>query len=308
MSQKFKPLLKQKPHSLHETFTVEMANGKTERTKDIYFGCTLTRNDHSFHVDLMPVIIGSFDVIIGMDWLSPHHADIVCYEKAIRLNLPNQETLIIYGDKPSSIVRVVSFIKARKYLHKKYQAFLVHVVEKKHETPAFKGIPKVCDFPDVFPEDHPGIPGAPMLFVKKKDGSFGMCINYRELNKLTVKKRYPLPCTDDLFNQLQGSTYFSKIYLRSGYHQLRLNEKDVPKTTFRTRFGHYEFVVMHFWLTNAPTVFMDLLNRVCRPYLVKFVLVFIDDILIYSRSMKKHGQHLYQVLETLRAEKLYVKF
>ncbi|GJS15478.1 hypothetical protein Tco_0409950 [Tanacetum coccineum] len=135
-----------------------------------------------------------------------------------------------------------------------------------------------------------------------------MCIDYRELNKLTVKNRYPLPRIDDLFDQLQGSSIYSKIDLRSGYHQLRVREEDIPKTAFRTRYGHYEFQVMSFGLTNAPAVFMDLMNRVCKPYLDKFVIVFIDDILIYSKSKKEHEEHLRQILKLLKKEELYAKF
>ncbi|GJZ52711.1 putative reverse transcriptase domain-containing protein [Tanacetum coccineum] len=150
--------------------------------------------------------------------------------------------------------------------------------------------------------------GALVLFVKKKDGSFRMCIDYKELNKLTVKNRYPLPRIDDLYDQLQGSCCFSKIDLRSGYHQLRVPEDDIPKTTFRTRYGHFEFTVMPFGLTNRPTVFMDLINQVCKPYLDKFVIVFIDDILIYSKTKEDHEVHLRLVLKLLRKEKLYAKF
>nr|GEW92766.1 putative reverse transcriptase domain-containing protein [Tanacetum cinerariifolium] len=150
--------------------------------------------------------------------------------------------------------------------------------------------------------------GAPVLFVKKKDGSFRMCIDYRELNKLTVKNCYPLPRIDALFDQLQGSSIYSKIDLRSVYHQLRVREQDVPKTAFRTRYGHYEFQVMPFGLTNAPAVFMDLMTRVCKPYLDKFVIVFIDDILIYSKNEKEHEEHLKVILEFLKKEELYAKF
>ncbi|GJU50087.1 putative reverse transcriptase domain-containing protein [Tanacetum coccineum] len=206
--------------------------------------------------------------------------------------------------------------------------------EDKSERKQIKDVPIVRDFPEVFPEDLPGLPparpvefqidlipgaapvarapsspwGAPVLFVKKKDGSFRMCIDYRELNKLTVKNRYPLPRIDDLFDQLQGSSIYSKIDLRSGYHQLRVREQDIPKTAFRTRYGHYEFQVMPFGLTNAPAVFMDLMNRVCKPYLDKFVIVFIDDILIYSKDEREHEEHLKEILELLKKEKLYAKF
>ncbi|GKF61143.1 putative reverse transcriptase domain-containing protein [Tanacetum coccineum] len=139
--------------------------------------------------------------------------------------------------------------------------------------------------------------GAAVLFVKKKDGSFRI-----------VKNRYPLPRIDDLFDQLQGSSVYSKIDLRSGYHQLRVRDEDIPKTAFRTRYGHYEFHVMPFCLTNAPAVFKDLINSVCKPYLDKFVIVFIDDILIYSRNKEEHAYHLRIILELLKKEKLYAKF
>ncbi|CAA0833390.1 Uncharacterized mitochondrial protein AtMg00860, partial [Striga hermonthica] len=150
--------------------------------------------------------------------------------------------------------------------------------------------------------------GAPVLFVKKKDGSMRMCIDYRDLNRLTIKNKYPLPRIDDLFDQLRGACVISKIDLRSGYHQLKIKESDIPKTAFRMRYGHFEFVVMPFGLSNAPTVFMDLMNRVFHPFLDQFVIVFIDDILIYSKSQKEHEEHLRAVLATLRREKLYAKF
>ncbi|GJV73791.1 putative reverse transcriptase domain-containing protein [Tanacetum coccineum] len=245
------------------------------------------------------------------------------------------------------------------------QVFLAQISAKKEEDKSerkqIKDVPIVRDFPEVFPEDLPGLPparpvefqidlipgaapvarapyrlapsemkelseqlqelsdkgfirpssspwGAPVLFVKKKDGSFRMCIDYRELNKLTVKNRYPLLRIDVLFDQLQGSSIYSKIDLRSGYHQIRVRGQDIPKTAFQTRYGHYEFQVMPFELTNAPAVFMDLMNRVCKPYLDNFVIVFIDDILIYSKDEREHEEHLKAILELLKREKLYAKF
>ena len=135
-----------------------------------------------------------------------------------------------------------------------------------------------------------------------------LCIDYRQLNKVTVKNRYPMPRIDDLFDQLQGVVVFSKIDLRSGYHQLSIRAADVPKTAFRTRYGHYEFLVMSFGLTNALAAFMDLKTRVFRPYLDSFAIVFIDDILVYSRSRDEHEQHLRIVLQTLRGQRDYAKF
>ena len=150
--------------------------------------------------------------------------------------------------------------------------------------------------------------GAPALFVKKKYGSLCLCIDYRQLNKVTIRNQYPLPRIDDLFDQLQGAKVFSKINLRLRYHQLKVRREDVPKTAFKTRYGHYEFLVMPFGLTNAPAAFMDLMNRVFGPYLDKFVIVFIDDILVYSSSKEEHAEHLRIVLQTLREHQLYSKF
>ncbi|GJU91480.1 putative reverse transcriptase domain-containing protein [Tanacetum coccineum] len=293
----------------------------------------------------MPIELGSFDAIIGMDWLAKYQAVIVCAEKIVRIPWGNENLI--------------------KHDEGWFPIFLAHItakeVEDKSKEKRLEDVQIVQDFPEVFPEDLPGLPptrqvdfqidlvpgaapvarapyrlapsemkelseqlkelsdkgfirpssspwGAPVLFVKKKDGSFRMCIDYRELNKLTVKNRYPLPRIDDLFDQLQGSSVYSKIDLRSGYHQLRVREEDIPKTAFRTRYGHYEFQVMPFGLTNAPAVFMDLMNRVCKPYLDKFVIVFIDDILIYSKNKEEHEEHLKQILELLKKEELYGKF
>ena len=135
-----------------------------------------------------------------------------------------------------------------------------------------------------------------------------LCIDYQQLNKVTIKNKYPLLRIDDLFDQLQGASVFFKIDLRSGYHQLKIKESDVLKMTFRTRYGHYEFLVIPFRLTNAPSTFMDLMNRVFHPYLDQFVIVFIDDILVYSKSADEHALHLRIVLQTLRDKKLYAKF
>ncbi|GJT79445.1 putative reverse transcriptase domain-containing protein [Tanacetum coccineum] len=356
------------PSTLDHYYDVELADGRIIGLNTILKGCTLNFLNHQFNINLMPVELGSFDAIIGMDWLAKYQAVIVCAEKIVRIPWRNK-TLIIHGDGSTqgnvTRLNIISCTKTQKYMEKGFPIFLAHVtakeVEDKSEKKRLEDVSIVQDFPEVFPEDLPGLPptrqvefqidlvpgaapvarapyrlapsemkelseqlkelsdkgfirpssspwGAPVLFVKKKDGSFRMCIDYRELNKLTVKNRYPLPRIDDLFDQLQGSSVYSKIDLRSGYHQLRVREEDIPKTAFRTRYGHYEFQVMPFGLTNAPAVFMDLMNRVCKPYLDKFVIVFIDDILIYSKNKQEHEEHLKIILELLKKEELYAKF
>nr|GEW38927.1 retrotransposon protein, putative, Ty3-gypsy subclass [Tanacetum cinerariifolium] len=274
----------------------------------------------------------SFDFVIGMDWLSKYHAKIICDEKVIHIPIKD-ETLIIRAqvmEKKSDEKRLENIPMVKEFpdvfLEELPGLAPVRQVEFKIDL-----IPRAAPVAYVpyrlAPSEmqelsnqlqeladrgfiHPSTShwGAPILFVKKKDGSFRMCIDYRELNKLTVKNRYPLPRIDDLFAQLQGSSVYSKIDLRSGYHQLRVRDEDIPKNAFRTRYGHYEFQVMPFGLTNAPAVFMDLMNRVCKPYLDKFVIVFIDDILIYSHNKKEHANHLRIILKLLRKEKLYAKF
>jgi hypothetical protein len=144
--------------------------------------------------------------------------------------------------------------------------------------------------------------------VEKKDGTQRMCVDYRSLNEVTIKNKYPLPRIEDLFDQMKGASVFSKINLRSGYHQLEIRESDIPKTAFRTRYGLYEYTVMSFGLTNAPAYFMYLMNKVFMEYLDRFIIVFIDDILIFSKTMEEHEEHLRLVLEKLRSNQLYPKF
>jgi hypothetical protein len=150
--------------------------------------------------------------------------------------------------------------------------------------------------------------GCPALFVKKKGKSLRMCVDYRPLNAVTIKNKYPLPWIDILFDQLSRAKVFSKIDLRSGYHQIKIRPQDIPKTAFSTRYGLYEYLVMSFGLTNAPAHFMYLMSSVFMPELDKFVVVFIDDILVYSENEKEHAEHLRIVLERLREHKLYAKF
>ncbi|GJX61738.1 putative reverse transcriptase domain-containing protein [Tanacetum coccineum] len=366
VSTTFSALLDVAPTTLDTSYAVELADGRISETNIVLRGCTLGLLGHPFDIDLMPVELGSFDVIIGMDWLAKYHALIVCDEKVVRIPYGN-EVLIIRGDNcdSGSKLNIISCTKTQKYIEKGCQVYLAQVTSKKAEDKSeerrLEDVPIVREFPEVFPEDLPGLPparqvefqidlvpgaapvarapyrlapaemqelstqlqelsdrgfirpssspwGAPVLFVKKKDGSFRMCIDYRELNKLTVKNRYPLPRIDDLFDQLQGSRVYSKIDLRSSYHQLIVHEEDISKTTFRTRYGHYEFQVMLLGLTNAPAVFMDLMNRVCKPYLDRFIIVSIVDILIYSKSRKEHEGHLKLILNLLKKEELYTKF
>jgi len=180
-----------------------------------------------------------------------------------------------------------------------YRMALLELVELK------KQIEELMEKQFIRPSTSPW--GAPVLLVKKKNGSSRLCMDYRQLNKMTIKNKYPLPRIDDLMDQLHGSSVFLKIDLRSGYHQILVKANDVQKTAFRSRYGHYEYVVMPFGVTNAPTIFMEYMNKILRPFLDKFIVVFIDDILIYSKTREEHTEHLRLVLSVLREKQLYVK-
>ncbi|GJV15705.1 putative reverse transcriptase domain-containing protein [Tanacetum coccineum] len=220
---------------------VVTGDGRIIGLNAIIRGSTLNFLNHPFNIDLMPIELGSFDIIIGMDWLEKYQAVIVYAEKIV----------------PRAPYRLA--LSEMKEL------------SDQHQELSDKGFIRPSSLPW----------GAPVLFVKKKDGSFRICIDYQDLNKLTVKNRYPFPRIDDIFDQLQGSSIYSKIDLRS---------------------------VMPFGLTNAPVVFMDLMNRVCKPFLDEFVIVFIEDILIYSKNKKEDEEHLKAILELLKKDELYAKF
>ncbi|GJU76534.1 reverse transcriptase domain-containing protein [Tanacetum coccineum] len=310
ISTEFAPLLNVRPSIVNPGYVIEVADGKKVEVDRIIRDCKLELGGSMFSINLIPLGHGSFDVIVGMDWLSQHKAVIVCHDKVVEIPVENGKILRVHGE------RAVGITKALK--------------SAKEEEPKLNDISVVREFEDVFPEDLSGLPpqrqvefridlvprATPIakspyrLAPSEMQELSGQLqeLQDKELNKLTVKNRYPLPRIDDLFDQLQGSRFFSKIDLQSGYHQLRVHEDDIPKTTFRTRYGHFKFTVMPFGLTNAPAVFMDLMNRVCKPYLDKFVIVFIDDILIYSKTKEDHEVHLGLVLELLRKEKLYAKF
>ena len=331
--------------------------GHSVRVNRVYKNCPLVVHDREFSIDLISLPFHEFYLILGMNWLSKHRAIVDCNERIVLLKCSDLSEVTVQFIRSESIPKVM---EARRFMRKGCEAFLALILDSKREQVNFKNIPVIREFPDVFPEELPGVPperevdlsieviqgttpisrgpycmaqtemkelktqlhklldkgfirpnvspwGAPVLFVKKKDGILWMCIDYRQINKMIVKNKYPLPRIGDLFDQLKGASVFSKIDLLSGYYQLRVKEVDVSKTAFRTRYGHYEFLVMPFGFTNALAAFMDLMNRVFHPYLDQFVVVFIDDILVYSKDAQEHEHHLMIVLQILRENQLFAK-
>nr|GEX99170.1 putative reverse transcriptase domain-containing protein [Tanacetum cinerariifolium] len=262
--------------------------------------------NHPFNIDLMPIPLDSFNVIIRIDWLTKYHGVIIYDEKIVRVPF-EREMLIFQGDgnnqREESRLNIISCTKAQKYFSKGFDVFLAYITMKeakdKSERKRLEDMPIVRDFPEVFPEDLPGIPPARQVEFQ---------IDLVPGAAPVAQAPYRLEPINDLLDQIQGSSIYSKIEIRSGYHQLRVREEDIPKTAFRTRYGHYEFQVTPFGLTNASAVFMDLMNRVCKLYFNTFMIVFIEDILIYSKNKEEHERHLKLILELLKKEELYAKF
>jgi hypothetical protein len=322
-----------------EGFIIHSPGGQIS-TKEVAFHVPVTLAERDFPTNMIVLKGQDIDIILGKNWLAHHKAILNTDLRTIRLSYGHEEVLL----------SIPVAIPAKPF-GRVYEAII----------PEIQDIPVVCEFPDVFPEDLPGLPlerdvefvielkhgmapisrrsyqmplnelaelktqlqdllekgfirpsssprGCPAIFVKKKDQTLRMCVDYRPLDEVTIKNKYPLPWIDILFVQLTRAWVFSKIDLRSGYHQIRIRPEDIPKTAFTTRYGLFEYLVMSFGLSNAPVHFTYLMNSVFMPELDKFVVVFIDDILIYSKNEEEHAQHLRIVLLRLRQHQLYAKF
>nr|GEV80903.1 putative reverse transcriptase domain-containing protein [Tanacetum cinerariifolium] len=305
------------PSELGFRYEIEIASEQLVEIDKVIKNCKIEIKGHVFNIDLIPFGHVSFDAIIGMDWLSNYKTKIICHEKVVRIPLLDSKVLRVLGERPKEKARLLmstmasdkkqgEIVMVRDFLEVflddlsglppiqeiKFQIELIPGATLVAKSPYRLSPSKLEELLGQFkelqdkgfirPSSSPW--GAPVLFVKKKDGSFRMCISYRELNKLIVKNHYLLPRIDYLFDQLQGSQFFYKIDLRSGYHLLRVHEDDIPKTAFRTRYGHFEFTVMPFGPSNALAVFMDSMNK------------------------EAHVEHLRLVLKLLKKEKLYAKF
>ncbi|KAI5339250.1 hypothetical protein L3X38_018522 [Prunus dulcis] len=293
-------------------------------TDRVFRNCFVQVDDAWLEADLIPLDLVDLDIILGMDWLEKHHASVDCFRKEVTLRSPGQPKVTFRGERRVLPTCLISAITAKKLLKKGCEGYLAHIIDTREIPLNLEDIPVVCDFPDIFPDDLPGLPPEREIefTIELLPGTSPIYQTpYRmapaELRELKIQLQelvdlgFIRPSVSPwgapvLF--LKGAKYFSKIDLRSGYHQLRIREEDIPKTAFRTRYGHYEFLVMPFGLTNAPAAFMDLMNRVFRPYLDHFVIVFIDDILVYSQTLEGHKKHLRVVLRTLRRKQLYAKF
>jgi hypothetical protein len=282
--------------------------------------------------------LDSVDIILGTDWLSRHHAVIDVAARAIEIHSPLDGKLTLYRPN-QGCTRSCAFAMIESPVEKisvvyeypdvfphelsgmppdrdiefaiKLQPGTAPISKRPYRMPPAelaelkKQLQELLDKGFIRPSTSPW--GCPALFVKKKDESLRLCVDYCPLNAVTIKNNYPLPRINVLFDQLVGAKVFSKIDLRSGYHQIKIRASDIPKMAFSTRYGLYEYLVMSFGLTNSPAYFMYLMNSVFMPELDKFVVVFIDDILVYSKDEDEHTEHLHIVLQRLRDHHLYAK-
>jgi hypothetical protein len=333
---------------------VQLATGTKRKLVEVIPACQFIMDGFPTQATLNILPLGSYDLLIGMDWLVAYKTKLDCYHKTLECVKEEGRKITLQGIQKLVSVRQISSLQMKKYCRKGCPLYEIQVLESiEDDRPNLEDHPILREYRDVFPEEVSSLPsrrdidfsiklapgavlvsrtpyrmstpelveiklqlkemmekgyiqpnvspwGAPIMFVKKKDGTLQLCIDYRQLNNTTIKNKYPLPRIDDLFDQLGGASIFSKIELKSGYHQVRIKDEGIHKTTSRTRYGHYEFVVVPFGLTNAPATFACLMNNVLSKFIDIFVLVFIGDILIYSKNMEEHEEHLRIVLQVLR--------
>ncbi|GJS04398.1 putative reverse transcriptase domain-containing protein [Tanacetum coccineum] len=271
---------------------VEIADKEIAVVSKVYHEVEIEIDDSIFKIDLITIILGVFDIVIGMDWIDKYNTNIFCSQKLVRVINSQGREVIIYGDRMKGDFMLCSVMKVRRYFSYGCHAFMAHVINTSFEKKSVEDVPIVNEFLDVFPEELLGIPperqvefridlipgSTPMAKnpyrlapskMKELMGQLQELLDKGFIRPVAMKNVYPLPRIDDLFDQIQDAKWFLKIDLCSGYHQLNVREEDIPKTAFRTRYGHFEFIVMPFGLTNAPVIFMDLMKRLCEtPILV----------------------------------------
>jgi hypothetical protein len=337
-----------------------MVSGAKQKVGGKVTGCSLNLGEFFTRENLYVTTLGSYDIVIGMDWLELHDVILDCKTKRLSLVDDEGQICMIVGRNQGVSLRFISSLQLWKSMCKGCKIYAILVLNENGVAEGLENLLVVREFADVFPEELPGLSpereleftidiksgiepiartpyrmstpklqelkmqlkelldlglirpsvspwGVLVIFIQKKNGLWRLKIYYHPLNKETIKNQYMFPRIDDLFDQMKGATVFSKIDFRSRYHQLRIKEDDIPKTGFKMRFGHYEFIVLLFGLTKSPGVFMRFMNGVFREYLDRFVQVFIDDILIFSQTMEEHDEHLRMVLQCLRENKLFGK-
>ncbi|KAH0725447.1 hypothetical protein KY284_001312 [Solanum tuberosum] len=310
------------PETLSEPFSISTLVGDPVIARRVYINCPITVSQKFTSTDLVELEMVDFDIILGMDWLHSCYTSVDCRIRIARFQFPDEPIFEWKGSSLAPMGRFISYLKAIKMISKVYLYHLVRVKDLSSETPTLESIPVVNEFPEVFPEDLPGVPpereidlGIDLL---PNTQSISIPPYIRAPAELKELKEQLKDLLDKGFIRpsispwgapvLFGASHFSKIDLRSGYRQLRVRDSDIPKIAFRTRYGHYEFVIMSFGLTNALAAFMDLMNRVFKHYLDLFIIVFINDILIYSRNKEEHVNHLRAVLQTVKDHQLFAKF